>query len=150
MTDIYGKKRNTVIVFNTCCFVPHYNYIMCCHLQYLGFVVYDVIIKRHSVCISISPSYAVIRLRCYSAASLDEVRSPYLGQLVSRPTCESGMSTEYVAGVLSTQSQCSVFFILPSTQGPCHRREYTCVLLTMSLSTAAVTGYLSKCWISVQ
>jgi hypothetical protein len=54
------QKRNTVIIFNIYCFVPDHNYIMCCHLQYLRFVVYDVIIQCHSVYIIMSHSYAVI------------------------------------------------------------------------------------------
>jgi hypothetical protein len=51
------QKRNAVIIFNTYCFVPDYNYI---HLQYLRFVVYDVIIQCHSVYIMICTPYPVL------------------------------------------------------------------------------------------
>ena len=52
--------KKTLIIFNIYCFVTDYNYIMCCHLQYLRFVVYDVIIQCHSVCIIMSPACEVI------------------------------------------------------------------------------------------
>ena len=80
------------------------------------------------------------QLRYYSAVCLDEERSPYLGQLVFRPTCESGILLCMLQESCHSVTMFSFFFLLLSTQGPNHRRENTCVSLTISLNAAEVTG----------
>jgi len=76
------------------------------------------------------------QLMCYSAVCLDA----YLGQLVSRLTCESGILLCMLQESCHLVTVFSFFYLLLSTQGPYHRRENTHVPLTMSLGTAEVTG----------